>query len=142
MKPNPMPMPQTLTKNQEAVLSSLRKAGRPLSAYDILDQLRHLGLKAPPQIYRALAALIEHGLVHKVESLNAFVACTTLSGKPHSHGDLVFLICRTCGAVTESVSKRLIEACYGEGQAHKFKTEQVRIEIHGLCATCAQGEAS
>jgi Fur family transcriptional regulator, zinc uptake regulator len=64
-----------LTRNQDLVLKTLNAADTPLSAYDILDRLRGDGLRAPLQIYRALDKLIEHGLAHRLESLNAFVCC-------------------------------------------------------------------
>lgn len=119
-------------------MTELRAAGKPLSAYDILEQLRHLGLKAPPQIYRALTALIEHGLVHKVESLNAFIACTAGHDEPHEHDDLIFLICRRCKSVTEAPSQTLKKNWHGLARKHSFHPEQVRVEIHGVCANCAE----
>lgn len=64
-----------LTKNQGLVLSVLESSGQPLSAYTILDRLRGQGLKAPLQVYRALDKLLEHGRVHRLESMNAFVVC-------------------------------------------------------------------
>ena len=64
-----------LTKNQQLVLTILNKADMPLSAYSILDGLREFGFKAPLQVYRALDRLIELGKVHRIESMNAFIAC-------------------------------------------------------------------
>ena len=74
-----------LTRNQELVLGTLAHATAPLSAYDILDQLRDEGLRAPLQVYRALDKLTERGLAHRLESLNAFVCCADA----HCHGRAV-----------------------------------------------------
>src|SRR5690606_9624291 len=73
--------PPDLTRNQTLVLDALEKADAPLSAYTILDRLRGDGLRAPLQVYRALEKLLSAGLVHRLESLNAFVACA----RPHCH---------------------------------------------------------
>ena len=64
-----------LTKNQSLVFETLQRADQPISAYTILDRLRDHGFRAPLQVYRALDKLVEAGLVHRLESLNAFVAC-------------------------------------------------------------------
>ncbi len=66
-----------LTRNQSLVFNALDGASGPLSAYDILDKLRADGFRAPLQVYRALDKLVEYGMVHRLESLNAFVACAT-----------------------------------------------------------------
>ena len=68
-------VPGDLTRNQGLVLGALNHSEAPLSAYDILDKLRADGLRAPLQVYRALDKLVERGLAHRLESLNAFVAC-------------------------------------------------------------------
>src|SRR3954470_20560978 len=88
-----------LTKNQGLVLGTLEKAEGPLSAYTILDALRSDGLRAPLQVYRALDKLLAFGLVHRLESLNAFVACA----HPHCHASsmMAFAICEKCGSVEE-----------------------------------------
>jgi Fur family zinc uptake transcriptional regulator len=62
-----------LTKNQSLVMGALSQANGPLSAYTILDELREHGFRAPLQVYRALEKVVEFGLVHRLESLNAFV---------------------------------------------------------------------
>ncbi|MCB1470463.1 MAG: transcriptional repressor, partial [Rhizobiaceae bacterium] len=88
-----------LTKNQALVFGVLSKAEGPLSAYSMLDQLREHGFRAPLQVYRALEKLVEFGLVHRLESINSFVACT--HPHDHSHGLIAFAICEACGAVDE-----------------------------------------
>ena len=123
-----------LTRNQSLVLDTLTAATGPLSAYGILDRVREDGIKAPLQIYRALDKLVELGLVHRLESLNAFVACA------HAHaahqGLAAFAICESCGRVDEFadtvVEERLADWSRGTG----FKTERTTIEIRGHCGEC------
>ncbi len=88
-----------LTKNQNIVFVALQKAKAPLTAYKILDLqvVQKAGLKAPLTIYRALEGLLEKGLAHRIESLNAFVAC---SSAPHKEA-AAFMICEQCGTTTE-----------------------------------------
>jgi len=126
-----------LTRNQEAVLAELRAAGKPLSAYDILDHLSHSNIKAPQQIYRALTALIKYGHAHKVESLNVYVACTASREEAHLHNDLIFLICRNCNTVTETQSCSLQKSSHKLAQSHNFDAKLERIEVHGICSKCA-----
>ncbi len=130
---------QALTKNQTWVLEKLEAARAPLSAYTLLDQLREQGFRAPLQVYRALDALMKEGLVHRLESLNSFVACC----EPHDHGHSMtaFAICDICGQVTEfsdaQVSRQLDEWMHSTG----FSTKKAVIEFRGTCAKC-QAEAA
>lgn len=133
-----MKMP-TLTKNQSLVFDVLTHSDAPLSAYTILDRLRDHGFRAPLQVYRALDKLLEFGVVHRLESLNAFVACTHTGSEccRHHHGTVSFAICNSCGHVTEfhdhSIDHRLEEWSRGQG----FRMEKTTIEIRGLCQSCA-----
>lgn len=123
-----------LTKNQNLVLDTLTRAEGPLSAYTILDRLRGSGLRAPLQVYRALEKLLAFGLVHRLESLNAFVACA----HPHCHaqGLVAFAICEDCGQVDE-FSDALVRERLGAWSASSgFKVEKTTIEIRGRCAAC------
>lgn len=124
-----------LTKNQSLVLGALEKAEAPLSAYTILDLLRCEGLRAPLQVYRALEKLLDHGLVHRLESLNAFVACTH---EAH-HGSLMmaFAICEKCGNVSEFSDAIVQERLTGWANDNHFRPSKATIEIKGLCAACA-----
>ena len=72
-----------LTANQQRVLATLQEASSPLSAYALLDRLREAGFGAPVQVYRALERLAEQGLVHRLESLNAYVSCSHSGGCRH-----------------------------------------------------------
>ncbi|WP_343229033.1 Fur family transcriptional regulator [Rhizobium setariae] len=127
-----------LTRNQSLVLSALSGTGGPQSAYDILDRLRSDGFRAPLQVYRALDKLMEFGLVHRLESLNAFVACSDPHDHAaHAHGVTAFAICESCGQVTE-FHDHTIENRLKEWQAAThFKPEKTTIEIRGACKACA-----
>src|SRR5690606_20969172 len=87
-----------LTRNQSLVLDCLRREGRAMTAYDLLEALRGEGLRAPAQIYRALEALGQRELVHRIETLSAFVAC-----RHEDHADTAaFAICDDCRRIWES----------------------------------------
>jgi Fur family zinc uptake transcriptional regulator len=127
-----------LTRNQSLVHNALKAAQAPLSAYDILDKLRGDGFRAPLQVYRALEKLVEFGLVHRLESLNAFVACADPhEHEGHSHGVTAFAICDTCGQVTE-FHDHAIESRLQLWQASQhFKPGKTTIEIRGACRQCS-----
>lgn len=133
-------MPETsdatddLTRNQTLVLGRLSAAPGPLSAYDILDELRTEGIKAPLQVYRALDKLLEKGLAHRLETLNAFVACA----EPHCHraGALTFAICENCGCVAEFADDVVSERLEGWAKTQGFQVQRTAVEIRGTCATC------
>ena len=129
-------MPADLTRNQELVLGTLNHAPAPLSAYDILDLLRSEGLRAPLQIYRALDKLVERGLAHRLESLNAFVACA--DEHCHRKGLIAFAICEGCGKVDEFADAVIEERLGAWAATTGFKTERTTMEIRGRCATCAK----
>ncbi|MGQ2907918.1 MAG: Fur family transcriptional regulator [Aliihoeflea sp.] len=123
-----------LTKNQEMVLGALSAADGPLSAYTILDRLRDRGFRAPLQVYRALEKLLDYGLVHRLESINAFVACA--HPHCHGHGSIAFAICEKCGQV-EEFSDATVQSRLGDwSRDHGFKPSKTAIEIRGTCATC------
>ena len=128
-------VPADLTRNQGLVLGTLNASPAPLSAYDILDKLRGDGLRAPLQVYRALDKLVERGLAHRLESLNAFVACA--DEHCHLKGLIAFAICENCGRVDE-FADAVIEDRLGAWAANKgFKVERTTMEIRGKCADCA-----
>jgi Fur family zinc uptake transcriptional regulator len=134
-------MARDLNRNDRKVLSALGRSEKPLSAYDILDRARTDALKAPVQVYRALEKLEGRGLVHRIEALNAFVACSehsdACSRNEHRHPAHRpgFVICRDCGSVREFEDRRvaaLAEDAAGEG----FAVEFVALEVYGHCANC------
>lgn len=127
-----------LTRNQSLVLGALAHATGPLSAYTILDRLRDDGFRAPLQVYRALEKLTEYGLVHRLESLNAFVACAHghEEGHDHRHGLVAFAICETCGKVDEFSDDEVTERLSGWARGAGFRAAKTTIELRGECAAC------
>lgn len=127
-----------LTRNQSLVFDALARADGPLSAYTILDLLRDDGLRAPLQVYRALDKLVAIGLVHRLESLNAFVACNHPSGPDagKSHGTVAFAICEKCDSVAEFADSDLVDRLRGWAKAEGFEAHSTVIELRGLCETC------
>ena len=121
-----------LARNQKKVYDHLLKANQPLGAYDLLDGLRHEGFRAPPQIYRALKALTSMGLVHRVESLNAFIAC----GQKHSAGQIVFAICDECGTVDELTPVEIPEKIKQLSLQSGFNAKKMVVELAGTCSNC------
>ena len=123
-----------LTKNQTLVMEALSHADGPLSAYTILDQVRDHGVRAPLQVYRALEKLVEFGLVHRLESLNAFVACS--QPDCDAHPTIAFTICEDCGHVSEISDDTLAGRLAGLAKAAKFNLSKSVVELRGQCADC------
>lgn len=125
-----------MTPQRRAVLAALAEAKRPLGAYDLIEALRASeGGRgpAPIAIYRALDFLRENGFIHRLETLNAFIAC------PHLHGsgeEVVFLICETCRHVEETSAAPLEAALRGIAAAHGFASARQVIELAGTCRHC------
>jgi Fur family zinc uptake transcriptional regulator len=116
---------------------ALKGAGGPQSAYDILDRLRSEGFRAPLQVYRALEKLLEFGMVHRLESLNAFVACSDPHDHHgHEHGVTAFAICDGCGKVTEFQDDVIAGRLKAWEQSSHFRPEKTTIEIRGHCEHC------
>lgn len=123
-----------LTPVRRRVLEILLREHQALGAYDILDVLRAEGLGSqPPVAYRALDFLVKHGFAHRIEKLNAFVACTH-PGEDHAPA---FLICRDCNGVAEAQSARV--ALDDTARASGFAIERATLEFEGLCPKCQTG---
>lgn len=123
-----------LTPTRARVLDIVAESHKPIGAYDILERLsRERGRAAPPTVYRALAFLVEQGFVHRIDSLNAFIACFDAE---RSH-DAGFLICEGCQTVEEIADPTLGAAMKGSVAARGFKARRAVMEISGLCAACA-----
>lgn len=127
----------TLTKNQTLVFGVLSKSDQPLSAYTILDALRSDGLKAPLQVYRALDALVDNGIVHRLESLNAFVACNHPDCA--SHDSVAFMICDQCASVDEISDKKITRRMQSLAKEQRFELKKSTIELRGICQDCGGG---
>ncbi len=124
---------QRLTPMRRQVLQALLASHKPLGAYEIIERLGQKRRPAPITIYRALDFLGENGLVHRIESRNAYVACV------HNHGGddlVVFLICESCGAVGEAPGGAAAEALNASSRAAGFLPKSPLIEIAGICSHC------
>ncbi|MEO0773632.1 MAG: transcriptional repressor [Pseudomonadota bacterium] len=121
---------------QAHVLRVLKREGAALSAYDVLDALRADHPKiAPPTVYRALNALIDKGGVHRVESLNAFIACNS-DHHDHDHGSIMS-ICDDCGSVEENAAPEVVSNLSGLLGKAGFEAQRHVIEVHGVCSDCS-----
>ncbi len=119
-----------LTPVRRRVLEILLESHSAMGAYDVLARLDAEGLGSkPPVAYRALSFLVEQGFVHRIERLNAFIACA----HPGASHDPAFMICRTCGTVAEAqATAALAQSAAISG----FQVEQTVIEAEGLCPSC------
>ncbi len=123
-----------LTALRRLVLELVCQADRPVSAYEILDQMRQATRNpAPPTVYRALDFLLEQGFVHKLESLHAYIGC---AHPDHPHASQ-FLICSRCGQVDEIADEKIEQGLASAGEAVGFVTARPVVELHGVCAQCA-----
>lgn len=127
-----------LTPVRRRVLEILLEEHRALGAYEILDRLRAEGLGSqPPVAYRALEFLLSAGFVHRIETLNAFVACTQ-SGAGHAPA---FLICRTCHTVIETPARTESGVLAHAAEDAGFAIETAVREAEGQCAECRSAAA-
>lgn len=125
---------ERLTPIRRRVLEALLASHQPLGAYELIDRLAAREARpAPITIYRALDFLREQGLVHRIESRNAFIACV----QDHASGDpVVFLICEKCGTVGEAASAAVADTIKTASRAAGFTPKTPVIEISGVCAHC------
>jgi Fur family zinc uptake transcriptional regulator len=124
-----------LTPIRQQVLELIWESHKAVKAYELLDRIKPLMDAAKPAtIYRALDFLIEQGLIHRVESLNAFVGCNSSA---HRHEQLL-LICNNCQEVEERSAPEVMQALSQEIKQAGFIVHSKAIEIHGLCAKCTQ----
>ena len=127
-----------LTDVRRRVLEILLERHQAMGAYDILEVLSAEGLGSqPPVAYRALDFLVANGFAHKIERLNAFVAC----GHPSGDCAPAFLICRGCEKVAEAQAVPGDGALGASAAAAGFVIERAVVEAVGLCPGC-QAEAS
>ena len=124
-----------LTPSRRQVLDIFSDSVAPLGAYAILEEMTRRGGKqiAPPTVYRALDFFLEHGFVHKIESLNAYAPCEHLG---HAHHGML-LICETCGRSEEIEDDELAREIASASSRAGFQPRQVMIEAKGVCRRCA-----
>ena len=126
-----------LTALRRRVLELVWQQHNPVRAYDLLDRLRdERRSAAPPTVYRALEFLLETGLIHRIESLNAYVGCP----EPHQAHAAQFLICRGCSAVGELDDPEIAELVLHRTRAMGFSADRQTIEVMGLCPSCDPGD--
>ncbi len=122
------------TEQRRRVLQLVWNSHKPVGAYDILDSLNRAGGKvAPPTVYRALDFLIEADLVHRLDSLNAFVGCPD-PRNPHTGQ---FLICQECRSVAELDDSDIDEIVRRKAASLGFTALRQTLEIEGICRNCA-----
>jgi Fur family zinc uptake transcriptional regulator len=121
------------TPLRKRVLELVWSSHKPVGAYALLDSLRDEDLgSAPPTVYRALDFLIEHGLIHRIERMNAFVGC---SHPGESHRGF-FLICGECGNAEEMESPSVAESIATSASRRGFAARDMTLEVTGTCADC------
>jgi Fur family zinc uptake transcriptional regulator len=130
---------EKLTPIRRKVLELLLTSGRATKAYSLLDDMRqiHPG-SAPPTVYRALDFLLSAGLVHRIESINAFTVCHDLTQCQHG----ILVVCQQCGSVTELHQPKLRQALVAQIEDAGYRLASEEIELKGLCSACQAAEAS
>ena len=124
-----------LTALRRRVLELVWSSHAPVGAYALLDMLRAEGHPAaPPTVYRALDFLREQGLVHRVESQNAYIGCTHPEAP---HADLL-LLCTACGRAAELDDTEVAAALAQTAAAEGFRIARQTIEVEGLCPDCRE----
>jgi Fur family zinc uptake transcriptional regulator len=124
-----------LTPLRRRVLELVCESHTPVGAYDLLERLKgeRQTRAAPPTVYRALDFLMEHGLIHRINSLNAYIACFG----PHRPHDACLFICERCRTVDESEAQSLRRAIDRRAADSGFRVRAQTIEVTGLCRACA-----
>ncbi|MFM0066029.1 Fur family transcriptional regulator [Paraburkholderia aspalathi] len=130
---------EKLTPIRRKVLELLLNSGRATKAYSLLDDMRqiHPG-SAPPTVYRALDFLLSAGLVHRIESINAFTVCHDLTQCQHG----ILVVCQQCGNVTELHQPKLRQALVAQIEDAGYRLASDEIELKGLCSACQAAEAA
>lgn len=122
-----------LTDTRRRVLELIWADHKPIGAYALLERLGDGARKAaPPTVYRALEFLLEHGLIHRIESRNAYLGCTH-PGERHAPQ---FFICQRCGEAAELDDPRIGKAIAADADHLNFDVASQTVEISGVCAHC------
>lgn len=123
-----------LTPIRQQVLALIWDSHKAVKAYELLDRLKfHQATAKPITVYRALDFLIEQGLIHRIESLNAFIGCRC----PAFQHEQLLLICQQCNEVEERPASQVMQSLSQEINAANFIVHSKAIEIHGICQKCA-----
>jgi Fur family zinc uptake transcriptional regulator len=124
-----------LTTIRRRIFEMIWESHQPVKAYDLLEKIRQDNRSmaaAPPTVYRALDFLIEEGLVHKIDSMNAYVGCM----HPDKGHDCYFMICRKCGTAEECCSDDIAGSILSAAKQHHFTPQVTTLEILGICTQC------
>ncbi|NCU00965.1 Fur family transcriptional regulator [Candidatus Macondimonas diazotrophica] len=122
-----------LTPIRRQILALIWRDHQPVKAYDLIDALRDQGVKTgPPTVYRALDFLLKAGLIHRLDTVNAFIGCGA-HGQPHAG---MFLICQSCGAVMELDAPAPVRLIREEADHLGFDLVAQAVEILGYCRRC------
>ena len=120
-------------EQDKMIVEALRDVGRPVSAYELIEELRDKASLAPQTVYRSLDRLIAEGQAHRLESLNAFVACRHAS---HEGETAVFAICNDCGTVSEFDEPAAVDRLAAWARKAKFAVDRMTLELRGRCRDC------
>lgn len=128
-----------MTAQRRAVLEAMLDDHRPQGAYDLLERIDWRGRRpAPAAIYRALDFLVAHGLAHKIESMNAYMACERMR---EAHRPVI-LICEACGQVAELADPAPGRSIARAAAKAGFTPHRITLEVAGLCAPCSETQRS
>lgn len=124
------------SETRTQVYQALLMAHKPVTAYELLDLVskRYDRSTKPASVYRSLEALIDLGVIAKIESTNSYIACQN----PECHHQHVFLICDTCGDTEEIADHGISRQLLKEAGERGFSAKKQILELHGLCHGCAQ----
>ena len=121
------------TPPRHTTLEVIAKSQTPIGAYDVIEEMGKITDKPKPTtVYRAIDFLQQHGFVHKIESLNAFVSCHA----GHTHEGSQFMVCDDCGKVSEVHLCHLPKALEDQIEGTGFRLNHWNTEIHGTCQNC------
>ena len=122
-----------LTAPRAEVLKIIIASKKPLGAYEILDKLKKVFKNPkPPTVYRSIEFLQDKNFIHRIESLNAYVACHI----DHLHKDSQFMICDDCGIVIETHQCEIPKFLKDSAEKNTFTPSRWNFEVHGICAKC------
>jgi Fur family zinc uptake transcriptional regulator len=130
------------TDLRRKVFEEIASTHASVGAYEVLDRLAKKGTRlAPISVYRALDALLEAGVVHRLESKNAYFACRRMD-KPRTGRPPIFLSCEKCGAVQEVDGDEIFHAIDSAASDASFETRVRFVEVSGTCQECAARQKS
>jgi Fur family zinc uptake transcriptional regulator len=122
-----------LTPIREQVLGLIAANRKPIKAYDLLELMKaEVGANAPPTVYRALDFLLGHGFIHRLSSINAYVACH----HPSIDHSVPFLICDSCQNTIELEDESIAKTLSLKAEALGFHPRAQILEVHGWCRQC------